>query len=151
MSFINDLKNAIDNYETDNCNTQILSYSLIGAGQTVLNVGDRFRFKVKVTNQSHLDMVNVRVRIVGSSHASLEFPPFWWETAQVNTPAFSLPAHQTYTTGYYYGRAKVVTSGVEQIVTARINSWDASLHHLLYDHTGYGAKEGKLNKQVYAD
>lgn len=150
MGLINDLKNAVDNYETDNCKTEIVNFSITGGGGAILNEGETFQFRIKVTNQSHLDMKNVRVRVMGSRYAEVAwtFGPF---VPYILSGPFNLDAHQRYTTGFFRGRAKAVTGGLKDIVTARIDSWDASLDHLLLDHTGAGAAEGRLNMEIMPD
>jgi hypothetical protein len=150
MGFINDLKNAVDNYETDNCKTEIVNFSITGDGGAVLNEGETFEFKVRVINQSHLDMKNVRVRVRGTMYADVAwiFGPF---LPYIVSGPFNIDAHQRYTTSVFRGRAKAVTGGLKNIVTARIDSWDASLDHILIDHTGAGAAEGRLNKEIMPD
>ena len=69
-NIIEELRQAVDRYETDNCKTEIVSFGIINGG-SVLNQGERFRFKIKVTNQSHLDMKNVKVQAVGTSYADV--------------------------------------------------------------------------------
>jgi len=151
MGLIDDLKNAIDNYETDNCRTEIVDFTM-SSGQSVLNVNEGFMFRIKVTNQSHLDMRSVKVRAIGTSYADVGlFPPMSGYSSYVISGAFNLDAHQSYTTGYFSGKAKAVTNGVKDIVTARIESWDANLEHILIDHTGAGAAEGKLSKDIQPD
>ena len=146
MSVIDDLRNTIDRYETDNCKTEIINYSLESGMGSVLNVSDTFRFKVKVTNESHLDMKNVKVQAVGSAYADVALSTGTFGSSKTSG-VFNLDAHQSYTTGYFRGKAKAVT-GAKDIVTARIYCWDASFDHILKDHTGYGEKEGKLNKEI---
>ena len=148
MSIIDDLRKAIDRYETDNCKTEIVDFSITEGGETILNVGDTFQFKVKVTNQGNLDMKSVRVAVFGMSHADVALGTGVF-ALNVTYGAFSLDAHQTYTTDFFRGKAKAATGGAAtDIVFARIESWDASFDHLLKDHTGAGEVEGRLNKQI---
>jgi len=149
MAFIDDFRSAVDKYETDNCKTEIVSFAIVSGG-TVLNQGETFKFKVKVTNESHLDMKNVKMQALGSSYADVALSSGAYGGSAVSG-AFNLDAHQSYTTGYFMGKAKLVTSGAKDIVTARIYSWDASLDHILIDHTGKGAAEGKLHIDVKPD
>ena len=149
MDIIEDLRKAIDKYETDNCKTQLFNFQ-IEEGGTVLNVGETFRFKVRVTNQSHLDMKKVVVKAIGTSYADVALSTGPFGRSKVSG-AFNLDAHQKYDTGFFRGKCKKVTSGVKNIVTARINSWDASFDHLLKDHTGAGVAEAKLSKEINPD
>src|SRR5690348_6036221 len=129
MAVLDDLKNAIENYETDSVKTEVVNFSILGAGNT-LNVGETFQFQVKATNQGHIDMKSVTLAALGTEFADvgLSAGPFG---ASAVSGSFDLPAHQVHTTGFFRGRAKKVTGGVARdIATARINSWNASLDHL---------------------
>ena len=150
MGIIEDLRKELDAYEKDNVDTRIVDFAIIGGG-TVLNENEIFQFQVRVTNQSHLDMKNVRVRINGSRFADVAsiLGPFG---SRVDSVAFDLDAHQRRDTVFFRGRAKASTEGTEQdIVTAQILSWDASLDHLLRDHSGMGPREGKLHMEIAPD
>lgn len=148
MAFIDDLKNAVANYATNNCKTEIVSFEITDGGGTKLQVGETFRFKVKVTNESHLDMKSVRVGALGTSFADVAFSSGSFGSEKITDP-FTLDAHQSHTTGFFRGKAKKATEGVaKDIVTARIDSWDAGLDNILKDHSQAGAAEGKLNKTI---
>jgi hypothetical protein len=94
-----------------------------------------------------LDMKSVTVRALATSYADVALSTGSFGS-YATSGAFDLDAHQVHTTGFFRGRAKAITSGSKDIVTARINSWDASFDHILKDHTGEGAAEGKLNKPI---
>jgi hypothetical protein len=146
MTVIDDLRIAIDTYETDFCATEIVNFSIDGGG-TVLNVGETFKFQVRLFNQGPLDMRNVRLRALGTSFADVAtLSSAFGSSATSGT--FNLDAHQVHMTGLFRGRAKAITSGPKDIVTARVDVWDASLDHILIDHANLGAAEGKLNKDV---
>ena len=149
MGLIEDLRSAIDVYEKDNVETTIVNFTKPG---TVLNKGETFRFSIKIHNQSHLDMKNVRVQAQGTTYADVGrlYPPDALGSTTVSLQ-FNLDAHQTRTVGGFFGKAKNLTNGAKDIVTARIYRWDASLDHLLTDHTGAGPKEGKLHTEIHAD
>lgn len=152
MSIIDDLKNAIDGYETDNCRTEIIDFTITGNGGTVLNTGETFRFRVKVTNDGALDMKNVTIRARGTTYADVKSG--WgsggtWESSATTT-VFTLDAGQSATKDFQ-GKAKTATTGLKDIVTARIQGWDASLDHILVDKTGAGEYEGKLTIEVRPD
>ena len=116
MGFIDDLMNAIDSYETDNCATEIIDFSITGGGGTVLNVNETFQFKVRVRNQSHIDMKNVKVQAIGTKYADVALLAGAFSGNAISG-AFNLDAHQIYTTGFFRGRAKAVTEVPKDIVT----------------------------------
>jgi hypothetical protein len=147
MSLINDLTSEIGKYATDFCKTEIIGFSINGGG-TVLNKGETFQFRVRVTNEGNLDMRNVQVLVIGSLFADVATGsgPFG---SQVLANKFEiLPAGGSQSTGFFRGTAKAITSGAQSIVTARINSWDASLDHILKDQSIAGAAEGILQKAI---
>lgn len=92
-------------------------------------------------------MKNVKVRARGTQYADVALRSGSFGSSKVSG-AFNLDAHQRYTTGIFRGKAKKVTVGLKDIVSARIDVWDASLDHILRDHTGAGAAEGRLNKEI---
>jgi hypothetical protein len=112
-----------------------------------VNVGETFEFKVKLTNQGPLDMKSVRLRANGTQFADVAL-----STGSFGSSAlagfFDLDAHQIHTTGVFRGKCTKSTGGAKDIVTAQVDVWDASLDHILIDHTGAGAAEGKLNKNI---
>ena len=93
-------------------------------------------------------MKNVTVRAYGTQYADVATGSSAFGS-YATAGSFNLDAHQTYITGYFRGRAKKVTGATAQIIAkARIIAWDASLDHILRDHTGPGAMEGKLSKTI---
>lgn len=143
-----DLRSAIDKYATENCKTEILF--ALPADHDRVNLGEVFPFTVKVTNKGQLDMKNVKVRAMGTADAdvSLSSPAAVFGPSAVSQ-AFDLEAHQSHTTGNFRLKAKAVTNGAKDIVTARIDVWDATLDHILRDHSGVGAAEGPLNIEIH--
>ena len=148
MSVIDDLNNAVANYATDKCKTEIVNFSVTsGPGQT-LNNQETFQFKVKVINDGSLLMENVTVQANGTQYADVALSTGSFGSHAVSV-AFNLDAFQDYTTtGFFRGRAKAVTDGAKDIVTAQIASWDASLRHILVHRTGAGQPEGKLHQDI---
>jgi len=138
--FTEDMRQALTLYPTANCDTQIINFSYPGS---VLNAGEIFQFQIKVVNQSHLDMQNVRVRAIGSSFADVATSTGSFGGSVISN-SFNLEAHSTHISEVFRGKAKQVTSSAQRIVTAQIYSWDANLDHILRDHSGAGAPEGEL-------
>ena len=158
LGVLKQIRDAVEAYETDDCKTEIVSFSIIDGGGSVLNTGEKFQFKVKVTNDGELDMKNVKVTVSGTMYADVATTRDGTYDESVATPvSFDLPAchppptllFNSHTTEYFYGLAKEHTGGVERdIVTARISTWDASWDHILMDHAaGRGEPEAKLLKE----
>ena len=131
---IDEFRIAIDNYEKENTETSITDFKIVGGGKN-LEEGEKFMFKVKLHNQSHLDMKKVQMRISGTRYADVSAKKEGPFTSYFLSPKFDLDAHGVYTTDYFYGVATNETSGaVLDIVLAGVYKWDASLHHILEEH-----------------
>jgi hypothetical protein len=150
MTVIDDLRTAVDNYETDSCKTEIVNFAIDTGGGGLLHVGETFTFKVKVMNEGQLDMNGVKVRAMGTANADVALSSGSFGSAAISG-AFDLPAHSSHTTGQFRGKAKASTGGAKDIVSARIDTWDATLSHILKGHSNAGAAEAKLNKDIAAD
>lgn len=66
----------------------------------------------------------------------------------VLSEVFNLPSGQSYTTNFFYGKAKKATEKKKNIVTAGIVSWDGSLDHILKDHSSWGKFEGVITTPI---
>lgn len=150
MSFINDFNKAIENYIDDSCSIAMVNFSMIGNSGNVLNEGERFRFKVRISNNSYLDMKNIKIVILGTDHARVSnFPNSLFQRATGQSIS-RIDARQSYTIpNYVYGKARRLTNGQRTIVTAKITAWDASLNHLLIDRSSSSDLEGKLQSEIY--
>jgi len=124
-----------------------VKFAITGGGGTELHTGETFHFMVTVTNESHLDMKNVKVRVNGTEFADVAFKSGSFGNSADSKP-FDLDAGKDYTTDYFRGKAKKITNGKKDIATAQISSWDASFDHILMDHSGEGTVEGKLKQEI---
>ena len=153
MSVLDDLQVAIEQYDTNKCRTEIVNFS-IDSGGTILNEGETFKFRVKVTNEGHLTMRNIRLQALGTVYADvrLDDPALPWGSSATSGPFdLTLGVGESHVTGIFRGRAKAVTPGPQDIVKARISQWDASLDHILTVHADSGVAEGKLTKVIEPD
>jgi hypothetical protein len=153
MSVLDDLQVAIENYDTDKCKTEIVNFSIVSGG-AVLNEGEIFKFRVRVTNEGHLTMRNVTLQALGTVYADVRLDNNalpWGPSATASPVNLTLGQGESYTTGIFQGRAKLATPGPQDIVRARISQWDASFDHILSFHADYGAAEGKLTKVIEPD
>lgn len=147
MPVLEDIRIALDNYPTDSVDVTITDFAVIGGG--VLNVGDKAQFKVQVSNNGQLDMLSTIVRVYGSQYADVSKDNVTF-TSQVTSAAMTVSGHGSQKTALFYLKAKAVTSGAKDIVSARVDAWDAGWDHILKGHSTSGPTEGKLNKDVLA-
>src|SRR5215470_1639077 len=132
MSVIDDLGTAVANYATNDCDTTITGYSVTTGTSTgptaTLNSGDEFQFEVKVVNNGEFDMQNVKIRVNGTKWADVALSGstgVFGSTALLDpTPPINIDAHQSFTTGFFRGKAKANTNNLsEAIVTAQFGGW----------------------------
>lgn len=155
---VNNLVTDIANYPTNEVRTEIIDFSIVGGG-VVLNRGEVFKFRVRVVNEGHLNMRNVRLLVAGTPYAgvaTVQAGPFAVSNSFLTAAFFSLDAHGTYLSPYYYGKALVLTpsalpDNTDIIVQSKIYVWDANLDHILVGHSGSGAFEGLLKKEIKPD
>src|SRR5262249_48544531 len=109
MSVIDDLKTAVSNYATDNCQTTIVEYSVTTGSTQTLNSGDEFQFKVKLDNDGELDMKNVKIQVNGTKWADVALSGstgvFGSNALLDPTPPINIDAKTGFTTGFFRGRA----------------------------------------------
>jgi len=148
MGFFDDFRSAIDNYDGDNMDVKLVAYQFLGAGSK-LNPGEWFRCQVQVSNQGHLDLKGVTVSINSTTYAKVSLTQSNPGSA-VTVSIGNMSAHSSKQSGVWiYGYAIQETSGAKDVITARVQSWDADLDHLLRDHSAWGPKEGKINVEIY--
>lgn len=152
MTVLDDLKTALEKYATTKCKTEISDYEIEG-GVVTLDTNETFKFKVKVTNNGLLLMKNVKVKAIGTTYAKVAFGTGSFGDFAVTDATFDLaPGDEPHKTDYFRGDPKKSTGGVEKpIVTAQIDSWDASLDHILTSCSIAGDPEGKLIKKIVPD
>lgn len=148
MPILEDIQTAIDNYPEENVDVSVTDYVIIAPGGSSLNTNDKAQFKVNVTNSGELDMLSTTVRVNGTQFADVSVDNINFSSSATSA-AFTVSAQGSQKTALFYLKAKAATSGSQDIVTARIQSWDAGWDHLLKAHSTAGPSEGKLNKQVF--
>jgi hypothetical protein len=149
MSIIDDLRNAITNYPTDHVDVSIVDFEILENKGPELNIGDKAKFKVKVENKSCLQMDNVAVAVNGTNFADVSRDNIHFITGPVSSSSFTVIAWNNNKSSYLYLKCKAKTTGPKDIVSARVDRWDANLIHLLRDHSNAGPYEGKLNKEIF--
>jgi hypothetical protein len=148
MAFFDDFRQAVDTYDGDNMDVNLVAFQFLGPGQK-LNPGEWFRFQVQVFNNGQLNLKGVTVLIKGTSFAQVSLMPSN-PVSSVTLGFGAMPAHSSAQSGIWvYGFATAETNGAKDVVTAGIGSWDADLNHLLNDHSGFGPPEGKVNVEIF--
>jgi hypothetical protein len=166
------LQNAIVDYPSDMCLTEIVNFQIVRGTLPDLNYSpmagggyqtETFAFMVRVTNKGDLAMKNVKVRVSGREPVLPYLVPPTpvptyalvglqqdgeFETSIYDVP-FDLPQHASRTRGPFFGLTNAATNGaIKPIVAARIMSWDASLDFILLDSSGRSGTAGTLDKEI---
>jgi hypothetical protein len=148
MPFIDDFATAINDYVDDYVTfTTVLNLAtdnIAPATPNAINVNERWRFRVNVSNNNHLDMIGVQLRIEGLNGTTVSTAAAGPFTASVTSPALlTVNGFGSQTSGYFYFQAPSTAKAAgTDLVKAYINAFDVSLTHLLNSHTG--AESGKF-------
>ena len=149
---IDQIKKAVMTYPTDKVDVTITSFGVVSPPGGLLNVGDIFRFKVKIENKGCLVMTNAKAHVFGTEWADVSTGsagPFGQGPVE-NLTNFVVAAFGSYETGWFYGKAKKrCDPDTKTIVLADLGHWDASLQYILDSASMEGPKEGKLDQIVY--
>jgi hypothetical protein len=148
MTVIDDLEAAVSAYATDKCKTEVIAFTLDQGSGSVLNVGETFRFRVRVTNQGLLDMKNVRVTAQATEFTRVAPANSDQFAIAANSALFDLDGQQNRQVDFRGKATKATGAAEKDIVTALISSWNASLEHILLDQSDNGAAEGTLKKKI---
>lgn len=154
MDFFAEFKTAIEEYDSAYMRVEIVDLKLPILGQ--INPGEWFRFRIKVHNEGDLDLTGLSVRIDGTASASVSMTQSN-PGSSVTLVIGELPAHtDVYSLTWIYGQATAATielpSGqvvAKDVITAKVEQWNASLDHLLRDHSSWGPPDGKVNIKIY--
>ena len=139
MSIIDDLLIDVNNYPTDNVQ---LSLDISGFG-THISEGELGTFTVRVRNNGHLDMNNLKLHVRASNFTSVGFIP-WAMSNSFISAGKNVSAESARTFGTFFLRADDATGSQgqdeEELLSVHISSYDASLHHILNDHSHHASQ-----------
>ncbi len=152
MGIIEDLAKAIDNYPSANVEITVTDFKEPG---THINKGEKSHFKVRVRNKGMLDMKNVRLHLRGTAYATVSVThSFFGSPSNFRNSVISsgrnINAHSSSTFGEYHMRAEKVTTENRTLFTAHISSFDASLDHILRDHSHHaGSPQVSYKRHIH--
>lgn len=131
---LSNLFQAIRNYPENNLE---LSIENVNGPGDVVNVGEYWSFYIQATNKGQLDMVNLRLHVEAGKGISVGPAPLSTVLkSSYITPSTRLDAHSSRRVAVVFFRAGASAKGDKsEIASVHVSSWDASLHHLLYDHS----------------
>lgn len=159
MGAIQDLLDDINAYPSENVTITITDFQEPGGH---INVGEMCTFNVRVANNGHLDMLNLRLHIRGSEFTSVSADrilgiPFPASPSNSEiTRGRDVPANSSVTFGRFFMRADAATpdqgSANRDLFSVHISSYDASLHHILRDHGHHAAvPETVFNRHIHPE
>lgn len=157
MGAIQDLLDDINAYPSEHVTLTVTNFKEPG---THINVGEMCNFKVRVENNGQLDLLNLKLHIRGTEFTSVSADTIFGIPAPVSpsnseiTTARDVPAHSSITFGPFFMRADAATPGGgtanRDLFSVHIQSYDASLHHVLRDHGHHAsAPEVAYNRHIH--
>jgi hypothetical protein len=159
MGAIQDLLDDIDAYPSKNVKIVITDFQ---EPDDVINVDEMCSFRVRVENNGHLDMLNLKLHIRGSEFTSVSADTIFGIPAPLTpsdseiSPARDVPAHSSVTFGRFFMRADAATpdegTAKRDLFSVHISTYDASLHHILRDHSHHANDPlAVYNREIHPD
>ena len=158
MGVIEDLLDAIDEYPAHHVQFGAPNIVVEPPGaQGAFNTGDTLAFTIDVTNDGHLDLINLVIHVRASQFVSIRragstsFGNVAFSSA-IDVPAMAnifFPTFRVF--GPFEVRADAVTGGqVEDLVSFHVSTFDAGFDHILNDH-GHHSDEptGALSLEIH--
>lgn len=165
MGFFDEFAKAVSSYPADSVALDFVDYGKVTGTPGEINVNEVWLFKIKVTNKGNLDLLNVKVRVESLSGASLcpnlEGP--WVNSIVISNPVLNIPASDKAikpwpfpigssreSGGFLFKAPSVSSQSPIDLMKVTIAGFDASLEHILKDHSGSSAVPTKVySRQVY--
>ena len=139
MPFFSDFAIAVDTYPVDWVTLSTIlnlnSDNIAPATPLAINVNERWRFKVRVTNNGQLNITNVVLHVLGQNGALVSTAAAGPFSSEIHPGLPNVNAHGSQDSVYFYFQApSVVKPAGTVLVKAHISSCDYNLNHILIDH-----------------
>jgi hypothetical protein len=139
MTVLTDIANAMDTYPLDETTIEIVDVAVQTGTGPEINKNEIFKFKVKVTNNGHVNMTDVSLHVNGKNGAFVSFNPDKGFAKDKTLLVDSLSVNgggASNTTSYLYFKAPpaAMPAGTE-LVEAHIFDWNGNFDHYFTNHT----------------
>jgi hypothetical protein len=138
MTVLTDIANAMNSYPLDETAIEILEPVLESGTAGVINVNEVWKFKVKVTNNGHLNMTDVILHVNGTNGTTISKKPttgFTEKTIKAD-PLTVNGGGGSSTTGYLYFTAPSTQKPADTpLLESHIFDFNANFDHFFTNHT----------------
>lgn len=153
MTILNDIAVGFDNYLQDEVVVSIVDVSLADGTAGVINVNEKWKFKVKVENTGHINMTNVSLRVAGSNGAMISTSLNGSYFGGLTTGSYSVNGGSSMTSSYFYFEAPASEKPAGTVlVVGHVADWTGNWDHMFSNHTpdgSYVAPTGSYTAQVH--
>jgi hypothetical protein len=146
MSVLGDIANALNSYPVDQATLDIVELQRDGdSSDTHISSGEHWKFKVKLTNNGHVNMTHVSLLIKGLNGTTVSESATGSFGDSMVVADLNPPGDDFRTTNFYFFKAPQVDKTVtKDLVQVQINDWNGNFDHYFSNHTlGVEAAEGK--------
>lgn len=140
MTVLTDIANAMDSYPLDETTISIVDVALESGTAGVINVNEVWKFKVKVTNNGHVNMTDVVLHVNGTNGTTISKKPtpstgFTKNTIKADALTINGGGGSS-TTGYLYFTAPSTQKPAgTALLESHIFDWNANFDHYFTNHT----------------
>jgi hypothetical protein len=151
MSVLDDIAFAMDSYPTTNTAIEFLNVEAVDpADGTDISVNEKWKFKIKVTNDGHVNMTDVYLHVNGANGTMVGTSPsgpFKQDVTLTVGPLKVNGGGGTATTSLLYLQASATTQAEDkQLLGAHISAWNGNFDHYFTSHT---KDEGPKDPALY--
>lgn len=153
MTILNDIATALDSYLQDEVVVSIVDVALADGTTGVINVNEKWKFKVKVENTGHINMTDVSLRVAGSNGTEVSTSLNGSYFGGLTTGSYTINGGSSVTSSYFYFEAPSTEKPANtQLVVAHVADWTGNWDHMFSNHTPDGSylePTGRYSAQVH--
>jgi hypothetical protein len=153
MTILNDIAVALNSYLQDEVVVSIVDVALADGTAGVININEKWKFKVKVENTGHINMTNVGLRVAGSNGTEVATSLNGSYSGGLTTGAYSISGGSSVTSSYFYFEAPTSQKPANTLlVVAHVADWTGNWDHMFSNHTQDGSDvepTGRYSAQVH--
>ncbi len=153
MTILNDIAVGFNNYLQDEVVVSIVDVSLADGTAGVININEKWKFKVKVENTGHINMTDVSLRVAGSNGAMISTSLNGSYFGGLTTGSYTVNGGSSMTSSYFYFEAPASERPEGTVlVVAHVANWTGNWDHMFNAHTpdgSYVAPTGNYAARVH--
>lgn len=154
MAFISDFINAIKSYPKLSVSLEIVDRNdLSTSPSSVINVNEKWSFRVRVHNNGELNLTNVILYIEGQNGVmvSKASPTAGRWRKDINSSPISVKSHSSQDTAICFMKAPAnASTGSVPLLKVHVDEFNANLDHILNDHSEESdSPECVYSSQIY--